>query len=148
MTELKIERGAWVVVADGAKALVLENAGNVTAPDLKTREVHEQDDPKTSDIGTDKPGRAFSSVGNGRSAVEQTDFHDQEEYRFLAQLAARLDRAVQSGEVRSLIVVAPPRAIGMLRKELSPQVRKAVRAEIEKDYVKMSVSEIVQRLTT
>jgi protein required for attachment to host cells len=64
------------VVCDGAKALVLENAGNRKTPNLKTREVYEHDDPKTHEIGTDKPGRSFNSVGNGRSAMEQTDWHD------------------------------------------------------------------------
>ena len=100
--QLKIDHGVWVVVCDGAKALVLENAGNRKTPNLKTKEVYEHDDPKTREIGTDEPGRSFSSVGNGRSAMEQTDWHDQEEQRFLAKLAARLDKAVLGGETPSL----------------------------------------------
>ena len=113
--DIKIDHGMWVVVCDGAKALVLENAGNRKTPNLKTREVYEHDDPKTHEIGTDKPGRSFSSAGHGRSAMEQADWHDQSEQRFLAKLAARLDKAVLGGETPSLIVVAPPRAIGVLR---------------------------------
>jgi len=147
MSNLKITQGEWVVVADGAKALVLENIGDALFPNLRTKEVHSQPDPKTSDMGSDKPGRAYNSVGGGRSAVEQTDWHDQEEHRFLAALAARLDKAVAAGEVPSLIVVAPPRAIGMLRKEFSPQLRKAIKAEVEKDYVKMPVDQIAKHLT-
>ncbi len=137
--DMKIDHGMWVVVCDGAKALVLENAGNRKTPNLKTREVYEHDDPKTHEIGTDKPGRSFSSVGHGHSAMEQTDWHDQDEQRFLAKLAARLDKAVLGGETPSLIVVAPPRAIGVLRREFSSHVRQAIRAEVEKDYVKMPV---------
>ena len=113
---------------------------------MKTREVYEHDDPKTHEIGTDKPGRSFSSVGHGHSAMEQTDWHDQNEQRFLAKLAARLDKAVLGGETPSLIVVAPPRAIGMLRREFSSHVRQAIRAEVEKDYVKMPVDEITRHL--
>jgi protein required for attachment to host cells len=143
---LKIVRGEWVVVADGAKALVLENVGDAKFPNLKTKEVHSQPDQKTSEIGTDKPGRSFSSVGSGRSAVEQVDWHDQEEHRFLARLAARLDKAVLAGETSSLIVIAPARAIGVLRKEFSPHVRKAIKAEVEKDYLKMTVDEITRHL--
>ena len=143
---LKIARGEWVVVADGAKALVLENVGDAKFPNLKAKEVHNQPDLKTSEMGTDKPGRSFSSVGSGRSAVEQLDWHDQEEHRFLTELAARLDKAVLGGETSSLIVVAPPRAIGMLRKEFSPHVRKAIKAEVEKDYVKMPVDQIAKHL--
>ena len=44
MAILKIRSGDWVVVCDGAKALILENAGDGMHPNLKTREVHEQAD--------------------------------------------------------------------------------------------------------
>ncbi len=39
---VKIDTGEWVVVCDGAKALVLENAGDAQHLNLKTREVYEQ----------------------------------------------------------------------------------------------------------
>jgi protein required for attachment to host cells len=146
MAELKIDNGAWVVVCDGAKALVLENAGNRMTPRLTTKEVYEQPEPRTSELGTDKPGRAISSVGSARSAVDQTDWHDQAEQKFLAKLAARLDKAIQAGETRALIVVAPPRAIGVLRREFSQHVRQALKAEVEKDYVKLPVDQIVRHL--
>ena len=144
--DTKIDHGMWVVVCDGAKALVLENAGTRNTPNLKTREVYQHDDLKTHEIGTDKPGRSSSPVGNGHSAMEQTDWHDQEERRFLAKLAARLDKAVLGGETPSLIVVAPPRAIGMLRRQFSSHVRQAIRAEVEKDYVKLPIGEITRHL--
>ena len=44
MSELLIRHGEWVVVCDGAKALVLENAGDAKFPNLKTIEVFEQKD--------------------------------------------------------------------------------------------------------
>jgi|SRR5690242_16784536 protein required for attachment to host cells len=146
MSDLKIDHGGWVVVCDGAKALVLQNFGNRVNWNLKTREIYEQDDPKTHEIGTDKPGRTFNSIGNGRSAMEQPDWHDQQEQRFLAKLAARLDKAVLGGETPSLIVVAPPRAIGVLRRAFTTHVRQAIRAEVEKDFVKMPVDEIERHL--
>jgi protein required for attachment to host cells len=146
MSGLKIDRGEWVVVADGARALILENVGDRLYPDLRTKEVYKQPDLKTSELGSDQPGRAFSSVGSGRSAVEQTDLHDLEERRFLVKLAERLDKAVLSGEVKSLILVTPARSLGVLRAEFSKHVRAAVREEIEKDYVKMPVDEIAKHL--
>jgi protein required for attachment to host cells len=146
MSDLKIDSGEWVVVADGARALILQNVGDKLYPDLRTKEVYKQDDAKSRELGTDKPGRAFNSVGNRRSAMEQTDWHDQEEQRFLTQLAERLHKAVQSGETRSLVLAAPPRALGLLRQKLSQQVRNALRAEIEKDYVKMPVDEIAKHI--
>ena len=146
MADLRIRAGEWVVVCDGAKALILENAGDAISPNLKTREVHEQPDASTHEQGTDAPGRSISSVGSRRSAVAQTDWHDQSEQRFLADLADRLDTAVAMGEAQSMIVVAPPRALGMLRQSFSAGVRHAVRVEIDKDFVKMPVYEIEKHL--
>jgi len=145
---LKIARGDWVVVCNGAKALVLENVGDTIIPRLKTRQVYEQPAPKTHELGTDAPGRAFSSVGTARSAMEQTDWHDQEEQRFLHKLVDHLDTAVNSGEAKSLIMIAPPRALGVLRRRYSHIVRKALRAEIEKDFVKLPVHEIEKHLAS
>src|SRR5882724_5104373 len=122
MTEMRIRAGDWVVVCDGAKALILENAGDAKFPNLKTRETYAQPDPKTHEQGTDAPGRSISSVGSARSAVEQTDWHDLAEQRFLHDLAQRLDAAVTAGETKSLIMIAPPRALGVLRHAYSRAV--------------------------
>ncbi len=147
MSELLIHKGEWVVVCDGAKALLLENTGDAKFPNLKTIEVLAQKDPPTREQGTDEPGRTFSSVGHGRSSYEQTDWHNQAEEAFLLGLATRLDAAINAGKVKSLIIVAPPRALGVLRPAYSHALKGAVRAELDKDYVKMPVYEIEKHLT-
>jgi len=107
MAALLIRHGEWVVVCDGGKALILQNAGDIKFPNLKTIQVFEQKDLATHELGTDAPGRAFNSANNVRSAVDQTDWHDQSERAFLTQLVQHLDAAITSGKVKSLIVVAP-----------------------------------------
>jgi protein required for attachment to host cells len=131
MPDLKIHWGDWVVVCDGKKALVLENAGDEEYLNLKTREVYEQPDLKTRDVGTDAPGRTMNSIGGQRSAMDQTDWHDQEEQRFLHSLLGRLDAALNRGQTKSLVVIAPPRALGVLRPAYSHALRAAVRREID-----------------
>lgn len=147
MTDLLIRHGEWVVVCDGAKALVLENVGDIKFPNLKTLEVFEQKNLATHELGTDAPGRSYSSVGHGRSAVEQTDYHDQAEHTFLVHLAQHLDAAVAAGKTKSLIVVAPPRALGMIRSAYSHALKAAVRVEVDKDLVKQPVHQIEKHLT-
>jgi len=147
MAALLIRHGEWVVVCDGAKALVLKNDGDIRAPNLKTVQVFEQKDLATHVIGTDAPGRTFNSVGSARSAVEQTDWHDQAERAFLTQLAQHLEEALASGKTKSLIIVASPRALGVIRPAYSQAVKGAVRIEVDKDLVKMPVHEIEKRLT-
>ena len=48
MSGVSIAQGEWVLVCDGAKAWALgENVGDEKYPNLKVREVFEQDDLKT-----------------------------------------------------------------------------------------------------
>jgi len=144
---VKIEQGEWVIVCDGAKALFLQNAGDSKFPNLQTREVMEQEVPPTSELGTDKPGRSHSSVGHGRSAVEQTDFHTQQEEEFLRSIMAKLDAAAKAGKMKAIILVAPPRALGVLRQHYTHALKQAIREEVQKDYVKIPVFEIEKHLS-
>jgi len=146
MATAKLDHGAWVLVCDGAKALLFENAGDAHYPKLETREVMDQPDPKDREIKTAPPGRAFASMGERRSAVEETDFHDQAERQFLKAVSRKLDIYAGEHRIRHLIVVAPSRALGMLRAALSPAVRGTVAAEVDKDYVKMPLYEIEKHL--
>jgi protein required for attachment to host cells len=146
MSAIKIDTGHWVVVCDGAKALIMENTGTRSTPNLQVRETREQATSRTSDMGSERPGRVHESAGGGRSSVAQTDWHDQGERDFLGALASRLDEMVKGGKIRALIVVAAPRALGMLREAFSPEVRKVVAAEVDKDYVKLPVPEITRQL--
>ena len=149
MGKLKIHQGDWVIVCDGKKALVLENAGDEKFLNLKTREVFHHPALRTNELGTDAPGRSISSVGSGgRSAMEQTDWHTQEEHRFLQTLAAHLDAEVKAGRAKSIVIVAPPRALGVLRPAYTHDLRQALQTEIDKDLVKMPVHEIEKHLAS
>jgi protein required for attachment to host cells len=146
MGRISVKSGDWVVVCDGRKALILENIGDAKYPRLHTKEVSEHTEPRTSEQGTDRPGKTHSSVGTARSAMEQTDWHDQSECAFLTALADRLHVALTKGETQALIMVASPRALGMIREAYSPDVRKAIRAELGKDLVKAPLHEIEKLL--
>ena len=147
MNDLLIRSGEWVAVCDGAKALLLCNEGDAKFPNLKTVKVFTQEDLATREQGTDAPGRAMNSVGGARSAVGQTDWHDQSEQIFLARFVEYLDASVREGKIKSLIVVAPPRALGVLRPAYTQPLRSIVRVEIDKDLVKLPVHVIEKHLT-
>ena len=65
----------------------------------------------------------------------------------IKMLAQQLDAALSAGKTKSLIIVAPPRALGMIRPAYSHALKGAVRAEVDKDFVKMPVHEIEKHLT-
>jgi protein required for attachment to host cells len=145
MSKLKIRQGDWIIVCDGSKALLLENVGDDKFPNLQTKEVYEQEESGGRDHAADEPGRVHQSVGNARNAVE-TDSHDQSERRFLKSLIDRMDAAAIAGKFKSLVVVAPPKALGMMRQAYTNHVRQALRGEIDKDFVRMPVHEIEKHL--
>jgi protein required for attachment to host cells len=146
VSKLKIDHGEWVVVCDGRKALILENIGDHISPNLRMVETREHADVSTHEQGTDSPGRVHSSVGTARSSVEQTDWHDEAERNFLHSLASHLDAAIKVGKTKALIIVAAPRALGMLRQAYTALIREALRKEVDKDLVKVPIYEIEKRL--
>lgn len=146
MMQVRIGQGGWVLVCDGRKALFLENKGDAEYPDLRTREVREQPDLPTSKLGTDAPGRVHQSATTMRSAVEQTDWHDEAEKAFLGELVEDLDRALLARTTKELAIVAPARALGMMRKSYSKHIRQALVCEIEKDLVALPIKDIEAHL--
>lgn len=147
MSKIDLEHDVWVLVSDARKALILRNAGDEVFPKLETRETLEHPDPQSHALGTDAPGRTHSSARDGRrSGTEPPDYQAQAEEAFLKTVAANISRRVASGEIKKLVVVAPPRAMGRLRHDFSSQVRAVIKAELEKDYVRQPLYEIERHL--
>jgi protein required for attachment to host cells len=147
MTHHKLAHGAWVFVGDGQKALFLINEGDEKFPNLRRLSVEEHRDPPSHVQGSDAPGRAYSSVGEIRSAVGQTDWHELEKERFAAAIAERINKAAQSQAFTQLVIVAPPRILGDLRGEFTKETETKIVAEIPKDLTHHTIAEIERLLT-
>ena len=147
MTRITIPWKSWVLVCDGAKALLFQNAGDNEALNLKVAEVRFEPHEPTRKIGTERPGRVHESLGNARSSVEGTDWHAVAEAEFLHRIADEIDQVVHKQGVKHLVLVAPPKALGMLRQRLTPAVRAVLKAEIAKDLARLSTSEIEGHLS-
>ena len=146
MSKIQIPHGAIVFVGDGRKALFLRNEGDEKFPNLKTERVFTDDNPPTHEQGTDKPGRSHSSVGPGRSAVAQTDWHDLEEHNFTRRVAQALEKLVRDTGVEALLIAAPPRTLADLRQAFHKDIKARIIAEVDKDLTKEPVYEIEKHL--
>ena len=113
---------ALVLVADGTKVLYLRNHGDQNLIDLRTESHDEREDRKDRELKTDSPGTNKQSMGYGRPAMDETDFHQQEEDRWVKDAAEELKRRALRNDFEALAVIAPPRALGTLRKELHKEV--------------------------
>ncbi len=145
MKNIVVHNGAWVLVGDGHKALYLTNHGDPDLLDLRVLDAQVDDNPPTRAQGTDAPGRAMSAFG-GRSAVENTDWHEMEKHLFVASVAARINKAAESGAMKEIVIVAPPRVLGDLRQALSPAARARVVGELDKDLTRHSTPDIEKAL--
>src|SRR3990172_9007017 len=95
---------AWVLVADGGRALVFENAGDALAPKLQEVRSRRLANPPAREQGSDKAGRYHAGMSPHRSAVETTDFHDEAEKAFMAEVAGELDGDLAAGRFKELIL--------------------------------------------
>ena len=140
----RLKTGDWVVVADGARGIVLVNDGTALEPSLSTVRTYGQDNPKTSEQGRDKPPRTFESVGTRRSAAEGPDLHQRAEDRFVADIIADLARDANGNAFANVVIVAPPAALGEMRKVASDGLSARVSAWIDKDLTKEPVPSITK----
>jgi protein required for attachment to host cells len=105
---------ALVLVADGKKVLFLRNHGDQNQIDLRTESHDARKDRKDREIKTDAPGTNKQSMGYGRPAMDETDFHQQEEDRWVKDAADELKKRALRNDFDALAVIAPPKALGVL----------------------------------
>lgn len=147
MDRIRTPGGALVLVCDGEKALLFRNIGDAGLISLKTVDARVEPHPPTRELGTERPGRAYESVGSSRSAQEPTDLHDAAETDFLTATVKAVEEIARAEAAKSLVVIAPPRALSVIRREMSPRLREIVVGEIDKDLTNFPTPEIEKHLT-
>jgi protein required for attachment to host cells len=154
------QKTVWVVVADEAIARILQwpEYGD------ELQSVEELTDPaahaKEGDLQRDSTGRRAGPAAQGarqnsphrlRSSASLTASAGQDQQHLEAQtfarrLAQHLAEAQRGKRFDELRIVAAPRFLGHLRKELDAHVSAAVTDELNKDLVHASNSELTKRL--
>lgn len=140
-----VSHGAMIMVIDGAKMSLFRNRGKDSSADLELVENAAKHAASTAEIGSDKPGRTFSSKGNSRSAYETTDYHQSQEDEF-AKVATQQLNALAHQSHLDFIVIAAPRILGVMRRHYNADLRKQLIAEIDKDYARRTAEDIAQLL--
>jgi protein required for attachment to host cells len=137
----------WVLIADGARARILENDGpNHGLTAIEGLEF-QADHSATHDLVPDREGRSFSSHGHGRSAIDaRSDPHRDLETKFAHQLADVLAQGLEQKSYDRLIIVASPVTLGDLRTAISEQVHALVVGEVAQDLTKIPNSEVANHL--
>lgn len=144
---MRIPHDSYVLIADGAKMLFFRNEGDAGHLNLEIVSAEQQADAADRDIKSDQAGQMPASPGKGGgSSAGEADFHQQAEDRFAVETADRINRAALAGEFEQLIIVAPPRTLGELRRHYHKEVEARISAEIPKDLTGHPVDRIEDAL--
>ena len=147
----------WIVAADASRARILQvRDREQRLADIEdfynpAARLHERD--MVSDAaprfdghgGVGKPGASpTSGPASDRDAKQGAVEHEVEV--FAKRLGDYLDKARTSHRYDRLHLIAPPKFLGQLRKELGKEVGKLVAAELPKDLSWLSGRELEQKL--
>lgn len=128
-------RNCWLVVVDGDGAMILENAGTVSAPDLRVID-------RIATPGLD--GSAERQALTGRdSAPEASDRVRLAETAMVAMLMTRLSFAVRQSRTSRLAIAAPPHLLEAIRTRLDDNLRGRVVIMLPKTLTHQPLEQVV-----
>ncbi|HSQ98753.1 MAG TPA: host attachment family protein [Sphingomicrobium sp.] len=135
---MPLPHNALVLVADGRKMLLFRNHGDHGLMDLRTEAHDEREELKNRELHTDAPGTAAVAGPSGgaeihRPMMEETDFQQQEEDRWIKDAADELNRRALRNDYDAIAIIAPPKALGVLRKCLHKEVEKRLVCTVNKE---------------
>ena len=139
---MQVPHNSFVLVADGRKSLFFRNQGDGNFPNLIVEEKEVHPNPAHHEQASDTAGQSMKTRDGRGGSMEEVDFHQLEEDRFAAETAEMLKAGALRNDYDALVVVAPPKTLGELRKHYHKEVEKRLVAEVAKDLVNVPVPEI------
>jgi protein required for attachment to host cells len=129
----------WIVAADSSRARVLQVADRerlVEVDNLLNPDARLQDRELTTDANPRLHGPGGLSAREEPSAVEHTV------EMFSKRIGDYLEKARTDHRYDRLVLVAPPKFLGLIRKELGKEVEKLVADDLDKDLSWFNAREI------
>jgi protein required for attachment to host cells len=139
---MPLPHSALVLVADGRKMLFFRNHGDEDLIDLRTEAHDARADRKDQEPRTDAPGTVQQSFASGHSTYEEADFQQQEEDRWIKDAAEQLKKRALRNDFSALAIVAPPKALGYLKKNLHKEVQRRIVCTINKEMSSRPIPDI------
>ena len=139
----------WIVVAHEAGARFFEHQSRGEGLELVEEIEHPDGRARDRDMASDRPGRSFrkSSGDPSRASMGQSEGpHDRAVSDFARALADKLKDARMQNRYKRLVLVAPPRFLGLLRSSLDGPTAQLVMVSLDKDFAASKKSELVERI--
>lgn len=129
-----LPHGTLVALVDGRHFELHRNAGTEAEPDL---------------VPLPSPALDAHHKGAGtghHASAANPDGHIHDEDAHVAAVAGWLNREARAGRIASLVVIAPPRALGEMRRHYSGQLDAVLLKELPKDLVGQKGSALLAAL--
>ncbi|MFC2968146.1 host attachment protein [Acidimangrovimonas pyrenivorans] len=103
--------------------------------------------PEVETEFSDRPGRNTASDGGSRHGFQPHETErEQIRDRFAARLVEEIAAAFDGEGADQLVIAAAPRMLGELRADLSEALRSKISAELDKDLLKIPLTELEAHL--
>lgn len=139
----------WILVAHDAGARLFENLGPGKGLDpIETME-HPEGRERDRSLVSDRPGRSFrKNSSDPRRAAMSSNEGPREHVvsTFAKSLADMLRQARTQHRFERLVLVAPPKFLGLLRSSLDGPTSQMVVGSMDKDLANVKDSELVEHL--
>lgn len=135
----------WVLVADASCAQLYRQLASGELEVFMEFD-HPESRMKGDQLASDRPGRQQSKGTGHGTFVDPGTLKRHEAENFAKQLADTIEKARVSNTIKDLVIAAPPRFSGLLNQSLSKNARELVRASVEKDYTKLTATDLQARL--
>ena len=137
----------WIVIADASRAQIVTRREDQGGFDLVTAFQSPEAHASSHELGPARPGRGQESANPAHHAIEpRVDPHEESAVAFLRTVADYLNENATNTEIHRLILFAPPRALGHLRKMLNAAVRLKIRHEEPKDLTRVPLADLAKHL--
>lgn len=137
----------WVLVANGSECRIYARNSLTGKLDIVREFSSEESRLQTREIGEDKPGRAFDSVGGMRHAMEpREDFHKQARRIFAREIAEFLNAASLQDHFHALSIASSATFLGELRMLMDSHVQEKIVMELNKDLTHVPTHDLLSHL--
>ena len=157
----KAARKTWILVSDASRAQLYREEPAGKGFTLLESYSHEESRARVRDLMADAHGRKPNGTpgGNGNlnggaggqhlgrpGAAPDTDPKEVEKQKFAQELAQVLEKGLNEHAYDSLVLIAPPHFLGLLRNTVTKQVSNHIEASVDKDLSWLDGPRLTERL--
>ncbi len=133
----------WILIANRSHARLLETNWPGNSIQRLQDIPHPQGQLQNKDINSDRLGRSFDSVGQGRHAMSpKQEPVEHIAQKFALNLAELLNKGRISNAYDKLVLIAEPKFLGFLRVALDKSTASLVTQSVDKDLLEVKDEEL------